>query len=60
MFALHTSFLGISHSQTKPPALLLGILLLIAIGVAMLISAVISLFIARRLGLDGSRRNGSK
>jgi hypothetical protein len=60
MFALHTQFLGISDSQTTPPALLLGILLLIAIGVAMLISAVISFFIARRLGLDGSRRNGSK
>ena len=60
MFALHTQFLGISASQTTPPALLLGILLLIAIGVAMLISAVISFFIARRLGLDGSRRNGSK
>ena len=60
MFALHTRFLGISESQTTPPALLLGILLLIAIGVAMLISAVISFFIARRLGLDGSRRNGSK
>ena len=57
MFALHTQFLGISDSQTSPPALLLGILLLIAIGVAMLISAVISFFIARRLGLDGSRRN---
>ena len=60
MFALHTRFLGIQTARTPPPALLLGILLLVAIGVAMLISAVISFFIARRLGLDGSRRNGSK
>jgi hypothetical protein len=60
MFALHTTVLGVPASRTPPPALLLGLLLLVAIGVAMLISAVVSFFVARRLGLDGRRRNGSK
>jgi hypothetical protein len=62
MFALHTTIFGLSNAnaRTPPPALFMGVLLLIAIGVAMLISAVVSFFIARRLGLDGSRRNGSR
>lgn len=59
MFALHTTFLGVPVSGTPPPPLLMGVLLLVAIGVGMLVSAVISFFVARRLGLDGSRRNGS-
>ena len=57
MFALHTKFLGATASRTTPPALLMGVLLLVAIGVGMLVSAVVSFVIARRLGLDGSRRN---
>jgi hypothetical protein len=60
MFALHTKFLGGSPSRTTPPALLMGVLLLVAIGVGMLVSAAVSFVVARRLGLDGSRRNGSK
>jgi hypothetical protein len=62
MFALHTTLFGLTNAnaRTPPPALFMGVLLLIAIGVAMLISAVVSFFIARRLGLDGSRRNGSR
>ena len=59
MFALHTTYLGVPVSGTPPPPLLMGVLLLVAIGVGMLVSAVISFFVARRLGLDGSRRNGS-
>ena len=60
MFALHTKLLGGSASRSTPPALLMGVLLLVAIGVGMLVSAVISFFVARRLGLDGSRRSGPK
>lgn len=60
MFALHTKFLGGPASRSTPPALLMGVLLLVAIGVGMLVSAVISFVVARRLGLDGSRRNGPK
>ena len=59
MFALHTTFFGVPVSGTPPPPLLMGVLLLVAIGVGMLVSAVISFFVARRLGLDGSRGNGS-
>jgi hypothetical protein len=55
MFALHTKFLGASASRSTPPALLMGVLLLLAIGIGMLVSAVVSFFVARRLGLDGRR-----
>ena len=54
MFGLHTSLFGGVGSDTKP--LLLGILLLIAAGVGMLLSAAVAFFLARRLGVDG--RNG--
>ena len=57
--ALHTRFLGVPFAGPPPPPLLMGVLLLVAIGVGMLVSAVISFFVARRLGLDDSRRNGS-
>ena len=60
MFALHTKFLGGPASRSTPPALLMGVLLLVAIGIGLLVSAVVSFFVARRLGLDGSRRDGSK
>lgn len=60
MFALHTKFLGAPASRSTPPALLMGVLLLVAIGIGLLVSAVVSFFVARRLGLDGSRRDGSK
>jgi hypothetical protein len=60
MFALHTRFLGMPSSRTPPPALLLGLLLLVAIGIGMLVSAVISFFVARRLGLDNGRRGSRK
>ena len=59
MFSLHIRFFGVP-SRTQPPAALVGILLLIAIGIGMLVSAAVSFVIARRLGLDGSRRNGPK
>ena len=54
MFGLHTSLFGGVGSDTKP--LLLGILLLIAAGVGMLLSAAVAFLLARRLGVDG--RNG--
>jgi len=54
MFGLHTSLFGSVGSDTKP--LLLGILLLIAAGVGMLLSAAVAFLLARRLGVDG--RNG--
>ena len=54
MFGLHTSLFGGVGSDTKP--LLPGILLLIAAGVGMLLSAAVAFLLARRLGVDG--RNG--
>jgi hypothetical protein len=60
MFALHTTFLGVPSSRSTPPALLMGVLLLVAIGIGMLVSAVVSFAIARRLGLDGSRNGRSR
>ena len=59
MFSLHIRFFGVPL-RTQPPAALVGVLLLIAIGIGMLVSAAVSFVIARRLGLDGSRRNGSR
>src|SRR5687768_17325521 len=59
MFALHLRFFGVPL-RTQPPAALVGVLLLIAIGIGMLVSAAVSFVIARRLGLDGGRRNGSR
>ena len=59
MFALHIRFFGVPL-RTQPPAALVGVLLLIAIGIGMLVSAAVSFVIARRLGLDGGRRNGSR
>jgi hypothetical protein len=58
MFALHTRFLGVPSSRSTPPALLMALLLLVAIGVGMLVSAIVSFAVARRLGLNGGR-NGS-
>jgi hypothetical protein len=58
MFALHIRFFGVP-ARTQPPAALVGILLLIAIGIGMLVSAAVSFIVARRLGLNGGRNRGS-
>ena len=60
MVALHTKFLGAPGGRSTPPALLVGILLLIALGIGMLVSATVSLMIARRLGLDNGSRNDAR
>jgi hypothetical protein len=64
MVGLHTIPLGPPGEQTSPRPLLLGILLLIAAGAGMLVSAVVSFVIASRLGMvdrsPGSRKNRSE
>ena len=55
MFGVHSSPFG-AIGGDRPAPLLLGILLLIAAGVAMLLSAAVAFLIARRLDVDG--RNG--
>lgn len=55
MFGLHSSLFG-AVANERPTPLLLGILLLIAAGVGMLLSAVVAFVVARTLGVD--RRNG--
>jgi hypothetical protein len=55
MFGLHSSLFG-AVANERPTPLLLGILLLIAVGVGMLLSAVVALVVARTLGVD--RRDG--
>lgn len=58
MVSLHTIPLGPPGEQTSPRPLLLGILLLIAAGTGMLVSAVVSFVIASRLGMvDRSPRS---
>ena len=59
MVGLHTIPLGPPGEQTSPRPLLLGILLLIASGVGMLVSAMVSFVIASRLGMV-DRRGGSQ
>lgn len=59
MVGLHTIPLGPPGEQTSPRPLLLGILLLIAAGVGMLVSALVSFVIASRLGMV-DRRSGSQ
>ena len=54
MVALHAPIFGSPVGMSPPPALLLAILLLIAIGLGMLLSAAVSFVIARAFGL----RNG--
>jgi hypothetical protein len=53
MFGLHTPYFGSSTGPTTP--LLMVILLVIAVGVGMLLSAVVSFLIARALGLSDGR-----
>ena len=64
MVGLHTIPLGPPGEQTSPRPLLLGILLLIAAGTGMLVSAVVSFVIASRLGMvdrsRGSQKNRSE
>jgi hypothetical protein len=64
MVGLHTIPLGPPGEQTSPRPLLLGILLLIAAGAGMLVSAVVSFMIASRLGMvdrsPGSPKNRSE
>ena len=58
MFALHsTLFVGRSAGSTPPPALFMGILLLIAVGIGMLLSAAVSFVMARALGVNGHSRS---
>jgi len=57
MGALHSTVFG-SFGKTPPPPLLLGSLLLVAIGIGTLLAAVVSFAIARVLGVNG--RGGSK
>lgn len=57
MFALHTTWFGSSAGTSPPPALFLGILLLIAAGLGMLLSAAVSFVIARALGVNGHSRS---
>lgn len=58
MFALHSTWFGRPADETTPPALFMGILLLIAAGTGMLLSAAVSFVIARALGVNG--HSGSK
>jgi predicted Kef-type K+ transport protein len=58
MFALHTPLFA-RAGETSPPAILLGIFLLIAAGVGLLLSAGVSFVIARRLGLIEGRNRAS-
>ena len=64
MVGLHTIPLGPPGEQTSPRPLLLAILLLIAAGAGMLVSAVVSFMIASRLGMvdrsPGSPKNRSE
>ena len=60
MVGLHSDLFGSSGEQTSPPALLLGILLLIAAGVGMLVSAAVSFVIASRLGMVDRRSTRSQ
>ena len=53
MVALHTPWFGAPGGNTPPPALFMGILLLIAAGTGMLLSAAVSFVIARALGVNG-------
>lgn len=58
MVGLHSP-LGF-RGQSQPPALVLGLLLLIAAGLGMLLSAAVSFAIARALGLLNGRRGSKK
>jgi len=57
MVALHSTIFG-NFGNTPPRPLLLGMLLLIAAGLGMLLSALVAFFIARGLGMFG-RGNGT-
>ena len=58
MVALHAPIFGSPAGMSPPSALLLAIFLVIAIGLGMLLSAVVSFLIARSLGLrDGHGRS---
>jgi hypothetical protein len=61
MVAFHSPWFGSPVGSSTPPALLLGMLLLIATGIGMLVSAAVSFMIARSLGLrnghDRSKKN---
>lgn len=56
MFALHSTVFG-SFGNTPPPPLLLGSLLLVAIGIGTLLAAIVSFVIARVLGVNGHDRS---
>jgi hypothetical protein len=57
MFALHSTWFGSSGESSPPPALFMGMLLLIAAGTGMLLSAAVSFVIARALGVNGHSRS---
>lgn len=60
MVALHAPIFGSPVDMSLPPALLLAILLAIAIGLGMLLSAAVSFVIARGLGLLNDRGASGK
>jgi Flp pilus assembly protein TadB len=55
MVALHAPIFGSPAGMSPPPPLLLAIFLVIAVGLGMLLSAGVSFFIARALGLRSER-----
>ena len=57
MAAFHLPMFGMG--ATRPPALLVAMLLLIAAGAGMLLSGVVSFLIARRLGIGNGRSRRS-
>jgi hypothetical protein len=58
MVALHTTLFG-NFGNTPPRPLLLGMLLLLAAGLGMLLSAAVSFVLARRLGMLDRHDSGS-
>lgn len=60
MAALHSPFFGLNVGSSQPPAIVLGLLLLIAAGIGMLLSAAVSFVIARSLGLLNGQRRSKK
>ena len=57
MGALHSSWFGTPAGTSAPPALFMGMLLLMAAGTGMLLSAAVSFVIARALGVNGHSRS---
>jgi hypothetical protein len=58
MGALHSTLFG-SFGDTPPPPLLMAMLLLIATGIGMLLSAIVGFVVARGLGMSDGRNGGT-